>query len=828
MTTRNVGFSEGRGSISSIRHIGISEVKRSDSVRKISSALRIEKTSDAVADAAIGAKLKLKMQSINQILISSTQINSTLDVADSGITSVLSSLERMKILATQATNTQLTPSDRDKVNQEFLALRDEIDRIAHATEFNNRRLLGGSTEIIQDRFGYIDPSDPDDVSLRKGFLSSDQVFAGGVQSINFDVDADSKYIRMEYDADTRKLIMININTGVSEYVVLDDKPIEDGKTEKLRFHQMLVNVSLNSYFDKTKSFGATYADKLSQNNKNNDLLNVSYDLVTGNEKFTINPQILKTPLQDPDTGKYMGTDGSLYKLDLDTTPAHVDYIDYDTGYMLTWDGTNNKYIIKQNDDGEDIVIRMEEEERVFIPVQNTDGSYQVPAINDVFEPTPDMYVDNEGYVYWKGTGVDGTSIGNVRHQIESGEEVRIEVELDDAKSTYKFKNNTPTRLDAGNPFTFDPTQHVLDKDGYVYAIADAAHATKLNDGAGTTIKYDVEVDKAEYKPKGGLISRVDAGTTPLLMTDYTNNNYTVDANGYVYKDTGVRLRNKADLKVKMKKVLTPMPYISNIDGKAVDLTSFDVKLKGTYGKAKLYVEAEDGIFESELEYNLTNNEHNRNKEDDGLAEHRLSQGEHTIVFKRSVFDKSKGVKRVDSFSVKMEISSNSTISDIKAGVDVPNNFTLITLNELKNTLVTYKDHSDILDLVFKVGESDDDCDKISVRIEAVTSARLGMDGDDFEIKNLESVPRTLEKIMAIIEAVLMRSADIAIMQNRIAKTIDNITSSVKNAQLASSAIFDLDIPSEMVSLSQFEMQQSAAIESLSRELKAKQNLLKLF
>jgi len=826
----NVGFSEGRGSISSIRHIGLSEGKRSDSIRKISSALRIEKTSDAVADAAIGTKLKVKMQSINQVLISATQINSTLDVADSNLSSIVSILERMKILATQATNTQLTPSDRDKVNKEFLELRNEIDRIAKCAEFNNRHLLSGSTNLIQDRFGYVDPSDPDAISLRNGFLSADQVFAGGIQSINFDVDSKGRPIRLEYDADTRKLIMTNINTGISEYVVLDDKDIEDGKTEKVRFHQMLVNVSLNSYFDKTKSFGAIYADPTSQTNKNNELLNKSYDIALGDEKFSINPLILKKPLIDETTGQYLGTDGSLYELDLATTPDHVEYIDYDTGYMLTWDTATSKYIKKTNAGGTEIQIRMESEERIYVPVQNADGTYHIPSTNDSFKATDNMYVDNDGYVYVKGGGADGDVTGNVRYKLETGAKIQIEVELDTEKSTYALENGTQTREDGGTgTFNFDPAQHVLDKDGYVYAKADATRTTKLTEtgGGGLAVKYKVVLDKEVYKPKGGAISRLDDGTTELTITDYTDKDYSVDAHGFVYKDTGDNVRNLEDVKVKMKKILTPSPYVSNIDGKAIDLTSFDVKVKGTYGKARFYIEAEEGVFESELEYNLTDNFHN-NELDDGLAEDRLEQGQHTIVFKRSVYEKSKGVNRVDTFSISLEVSANSNIEDTHARVVIPDNSTFITLNEMKNTLVTYRDHTDTLDLVFKVGESDEEFDKISVSIEAVTSARLGMDGDDFEIKTLERVPEILDKLAGILESVLMRTADIAIMQNRIAKTIDNITSSVKNSQLATSAIFDLDIPSEMVSLSQFELQQSAAIESLSRELKAKQNLLKLF
>lgn len=839
---RNVGFSEGRGSISSIKHIGSSEVRRSDSLRKISSALRVEKASDAVADAAIGTKLKMKMQSINQVLISSTQINSTLDVADSALSSITALITRMRTLAEQAAGEQLSDSDREKINKEFLDSRDEIDRIAKTTEFNNMHLLSGSITIESDKFGEIDPSDPDDVSLREGFLSSERTFGGGIQNITFDSDSVSGGTRFEYDAETKKLTAISVNTGESEYVVLDEKDIEDGKTEKYRFHQMKLNISLNSYFDKTKSFGMKYADKLSQTNENNALLNVNYDINSANGKFSINPMILREPLTDEKTGKYLGADGGVYGLDLNTTPNHPDYIDYDTGKLLTWDTGNNKYINKLNDDGNGITIRMVNNERKVVPVQNIDGSYQIMNTTDTLKPDGKFYVANDGHVYLKGDGENGTFTGNVRYQANNGVEIKIEVEEDLDKSSYTLKNGANKTVgDAtSGTFTFDPVQHILDKDGYVYDKSDTAHVNKLQTSGGTgaavnaqfTISSDIELDRNNmvYKPKNGAITRKDEVST-LITTNLTefNNKYDVDGDGYVYeKGKTVRLQNQSDVKVKMKNIQVPSPYITSLSGNLTDLKSFDVKMSGTFGKSKLYLEAEDGSrFESEFDYNITNNEHDYTlKDDDGLAEKRLGQGIHEITFKRH-FNK-KGVDRIDTLVMKIEISENSTISYKDAMKKIPDNTKVVTLNELKNTSITFANHSDSIDLVFKVGASEEDFDRISVRIEAVTSARLGMDKDDFEIKTRDNVPRTKDRLDGILEAVLMRVADIAVAQNRVEKTIDNLANTVKNAQLAASAIFDLDIPSEMVNLSQFELQQSAAIESLSRELKAKQNLLKLF
>ena len=52
--------------------------------------------------------------------------------------------QRMRELAVQSANGTYTDEDRALINQEFLQLKDEIDRIATDTEFNGNKVLNGS------------------------------------------------------------------------------------------------------------------------------------------------------------------------------------------------------------------------------------------------------------------------------------------------------------------------------------------------------------------------------------------------------------------------------------------------------------------------------------------------------------------------------------------------------------------------------------------------------------------------------------------------------------------------------------------------------------
>ena len=78
------------------------------------------------------------------------------------------------------------------------------------------------------------------------------------------------------------------------------------------------------------------------------------------------------------------------------------------------------------------------------------------------------------------------------------------------------------------------------------------------------------------------------------------------------------------------------------------------------------------------------------------------------------------------------------------------------------------------------------------------------------------------------EKFMVNALGTEIGDNRLNVADSNIQTSITNSQAAVSAIFDLDIPEEMVELSQSEMMEQSSIEVLSREMRSKQNLLKLF
>lgn len=145
-------------SITAQRNLGISTSQLQGSVARLSSGLRITKASDDAAGLGVSETLRAQIRSINQAVRNSNDGISLLQIADGGAENIGNLLSRLRELATQSASGILGSNERSFLDQEFVALRSEIDRISAVTEFNGVKLLSGT--------------DNDSLSLQIGFRSS--------------------------------------------------------------------------------------------------------------------------------------------------------------------------------------------------------------------------------------------------------------------------------------------------------------------------------------------------------------------------------------------------------------------------------------------------------------------------------------------------------------------------------------------------------------------------------------------------------------------------------------------------------------------------------
>ena len=124
------------------------------SVERLSSGLRITRAADDAAGLGVSETLRAHIASINQASRNSNDGISLTQIADGSAQSIGNILSRLRELASQSSNGTVGVTERSYIDQEFVQLRSEIDRIASVTEFNGTALLSGSALSFSLQVGF--------------------------------------------------------------------------------------------------------------------------------------------------------------------------------------------------------------------------------------------------------------------------------------------------------------------------------------------------------------------------------------------------------------------------------------------------------------------------------------------------------------------------------------------------------------------------------------------------------------------------------------------------------------------------------------------------
>ncbi|MDB2447161.1 flagellin [bacterium] len=130
-------------SINSQRRLGESIGAAGESMEKLSSGYRINKSADDAAGLAISEKMKAGIRSEKQAKRNANDGISMLQVAEGSMNEVSNILVRMRELSTQSASDTVSNKEREYTNREYRQLVNEIDRISNTTDFNGIKLLQG-------------------------------------------------------------------------------------------------------------------------------------------------------------------------------------------------------------------------------------------------------------------------------------------------------------------------------------------------------------------------------------------------------------------------------------------------------------------------------------------------------------------------------------------------------------------------------------------------------------------------------------------------------------------------------------------------------------
>ena len=131
-------------SLTAQRHLRETRALLDRSLERLSSGYRINRAGDDAAGLAISEKLRAKTRGLVQAQRNASDGVSLIQVAEGGLNEVQNILVRLRELGVQAASDTIGARERRYLNEEYQSLKEEIDRVANATEFNGTYLLDGT------------------------------------------------------------------------------------------------------------------------------------------------------------------------------------------------------------------------------------------------------------------------------------------------------------------------------------------------------------------------------------------------------------------------------------------------------------------------------------------------------------------------------------------------------------------------------------------------------------------------------------------------------------------------------------------------------------
>lgn len=125
----------------------VNERSMTKAMQQLSTGKRINVAADDAAGLAISTKMTSQVRGLDQAVRNANDGISMLQVLEGATVEMTNMLQRMRELAVQSSNDTNTSTERSYLNDEFVQLRQEINRIANNTQWNGVDLMNGGGAI---------------------------------------------------------------------------------------------------------------------------------------------------------------------------------------------------------------------------------------------------------------------------------------------------------------------------------------------------------------------------------------------------------------------------------------------------------------------------------------------------------------------------------------------------------------------------------------------------------------------------------------------------------------------------------------------------------
>ncbi len=134
------------GALSAKAAVGSVNTAMETAMERLSSGKRINAAKDDAAGTSIATRLSAEIVSTNQAIRNALDAQALIDSAEGAHGELTSIIIRMRELAVQAVNDTNNIQDRQNLQLEVTALKEEIDRIAAVTTWAGKKLMHGSLD----------------------------------------------------------------------------------------------------------------------------------------------------------------------------------------------------------------------------------------------------------------------------------------------------------------------------------------------------------------------------------------------------------------------------------------------------------------------------------------------------------------------------------------------------------------------------------------------------------------------------------------------------------------------------------------------------------
>ncbi|MFL9864416.1 flagellin [Paraburkholderia fungorum] len=192
-----LGINSNINSLVAQQNLNGSQSALSQAITRLSSGKRINSAADDAAGLAISTRMQTQINGLNQGVSNANDGVSMIQTASSALSSLTSSLQRIRQLAVQASTGTLSSSDQAALQKEVSAQISEVNRIASQTTYNGTNILDGSAGSVTFQVG-ANVGQTISLNLSQS-MSSAKIGGGLVQtgqtlgSVNVSVDASGAY-----------------------------------------------------------------------------------------------------------------------------------------------------------------------------------------------------------------------------------------------------------------------------------------------------------------------------------------------------------------------------------------------------------------------------------------------------------------------------------------------------------------------------------------------------------------------------------------------------------------------------------------------------------